>query len=86
MMAAIMEIILNIALTLFLIPYYGVVGVAVATVIINFIEKLVLVGYNYFELGIKPGEYTPIALYVFYSLVLITIFVLIDHRIIMVRG
>ena len=69
-----------------LIPHYGVVGVAVATVIIYFVEKMVLVGYNYFKLGIRPDEYTPITLYLFYSITIITLFVLIDHRIIMVRG
>ncbi len=85
MFSSILNMILNIALTLLMIPRYGIVGVAVATVIVYVIEKLVLVAYNYFKLGIKPNEYIPIGWYVFYSLLITLIFVLIDHRILVVR-
>ena len=86
MMASILEIILNVSLTLVMIPYYGIVGVAVATIIIFLVEKLVLIAYNYYKLGIKPQEYIPLQWYLIYSTIIVTLFVLIDHRIIMVRG
>lgn len=86
MMASILEIILNVGLTLLMIPTYGIVGVAVATVLIFLVEKIVLICYNYFKLGIKPTDYIPISWYLFYSISIVVLFVLIDHRIIMVRG
>jgi O-antigen/teichoic acid export membrane protein len=82
MMASMLEIIFNVGLTLLMIPTYGIVGVAVATVIIFLIEKIVLIIYNYYKLGIKPTEYISLQWYFIYSSVLVTLFVLIDRRII----
>jgi len=84
MIASMLEIIMNIGLSLAMIPRYGIVGVAVATVIIFIIEKLILIAYNYFKLGIKPKDYIPIQWWVVYSILITIIFVLIDHKIIMV--
>lgn len=86
MTVSILEIIINIGLTLTMIPYYGVVGVAVATIIVFVLEKLILIGYNYYKLKIKPTDYIPVLWYLGYSIIIIVVFVLIDHRIIMVRG
>jgi len=81
MMASVLEIIFNVGLTLLMIPAYGIVGVAVATVIIFLIEKIILIAYNYYKLGIKPGEYIPLQWYFAYSAILVALFILIDHRI-----
>ena len=83
MAASMLEIIMNIGLSLAMIPRYGVVGVAVATVIIFLVEKLILIAYNYFKLGIKPIDYIPIRWWFIYSILITSIFVLIDHKIIM---
>jgi len=85
MWVSIIEIILNVGLTLLMIPRYGIVGVAVATVIIFVLEKIILIAYNYFKLDIRPDSYIPIGWYVFYSLFITLIFILIDHRILVVR-
>jgi len=85
MFSSILNIVLNIGLTLLMIPRYGIVGVAVATVIVYVVEKLVLIAYNYFKLGIKPNEYIPVGWYLFYSSLITLIFVLIDHRILVIR-
>jgi O-antigen/teichoic acid export membrane protein len=85
MWVSLISIILNVVLSLLMIPHYGIVGVAVATVIIFIIEKLILIGYNYFKLGIKPSDYIPVGWYLFYSFLITLIFVLIDHRILVVR-
>jgi O-antigen/teichoic acid export membrane protein len=82
MMASILEMIFNVSLTLLMIPTYGIVGVAVATVIIFLIEKIVLIAYNYYKLGIKPEEYISLQWYFTYSTILVALFVLIDRRII----
>ena len=85
MLVSILEIVLNVALSLLFIPIYGITGVAVATVIMFLVEKIVLIGFNYYKFNIKPIEYIPLVTWFIYSFVIIAIFVLIDHRIIMVR-
>jgi len=85
MWTAVFNIIINVGLTFLMIPRYGIVGVAVATVIVYVIEKIILMSYNYFKLGINPNEYIPVGWYLFYSALITVIFVLIDHRIIMLR-
>ena len=82
MLAAAIEIVLNVILSLFLIKYYGTVGVALATVIVFIIEKVLLVAYNYFVLKIRPNLYIPVKTYLVYTILIILEFVLIDHRII----
>ncbi len=82
MWAAIIEIVLNIAASLFFIQYYGVVGIALGSGLIHILEKFVLMWYNYHKLGIAPKEYVPMAWYLFYSLLIGIVFILIDHRII----
>lgn len=80
--AALVEIILNVALSLYLVQFYGLVGIALATAIVFVVEKVYLIGYLYSKLKIKPAEYIPINYHLIYSGILIIMFVLIDHRII----
>jgi len=82
--ASLIAITLNIIISLFLIPYYGIIGVALATIFVYGIEKALLMWLVYKRHGIKPAEYTPVLTYLIYSAVLILIFVLIDRRIIKV--
>lgn len=82
MVASIGGIILNLGLSFWLQAYYGLAGVAVATVIVMALEKLGLILYNYIACGIGPDRYTPILPYLIHSVILIAMFVLIDHRII----
>jgi Na+-driven multidrug efflux pump len=82
LLAAIIELSLNIPLSLFLIRDYGTVGVALATLIVYIIEKIFLTIYVRVKMNIKPAEYIPLKIYAFYSTLLILLFVLIDHRII----
>ncbi|MGF1583992.1 MAG: polysaccharide biosynthesis C-terminal domain-containing protein [Bacteroidales bacterium] len=82
LVASVVEIILNVSLSLFLIRFYGIVGVAVATAIVFLVEKMVLVAYNYFKLKIRPQQYIPLGVYFLYTFLIIVIFMLIDHRII----
>lgn len=82
MIASVIEIIINILLSIYMVQRYGLTGVAVATVIVYVVEKFILILYNYFKLGIKPSEYIPVKLHIAYSCVIILLFVLIDHSII----
>ena len=86
LIVSIFEIILNIGLSIYLSQFYGLVGVALATVIVFLVEKFVLIGFNYGKLNIKPNQYIPVRLYLFYSSLIILVFVLIDRDIIMVFG
>ena len=82
MWAAVIEIALNIPLALFLVQYYGVVGIALASGLIHILEKFILMWYNYRKLGISPETYIPMAWYAFYSCLIGAVFILIDHKVI----
>jgi O-antigen/teichoic acid export membrane protein len=73
---------INIPLSLALIPYYGVVGVAISTFVIYCLEKILLIIYVKMRMNINPAEYIPLKVYAFYSFLLAFLFILIDHRII----
>ena len=79
---SILEVILNVFLSLWLVNDYGVVGVALATIITFFLSKVSLIAYNYFKLGIKPTEYIPIGWYAIYSFLIGVVFVILDRGII----
>jgi len=84
MWAAIIEIALCIPLALFLAHIkYGLVGIALASGLVHILEKFILMWYNYRKLGIAPKEYTPLAWYAFYSILIGLVFVLIDRKIIL---
>ncbi|MBK7488298.1 MAG: polysaccharide biosynthesis C-terminal domain-containing protein [Bacteroidales bacterium] len=80
--AAAIELAVNIPLSLMLIKPYGVVGVALATFIVYFLEKVFLIYYVWKKMKIRPAEYIPLTRWIIYSALLILLFVLIDHRII----
>jgi O-antigen/teichoic acid export membrane protein len=80
--ASLLEIILNITASLLFIPHYGIVGIALGTALIHILEKLFMIIYNYYVLHISPRAYIPIQWYLFYSLLIGAIFILIDRRII----
>lgn len=82
--ASCIELIMNIFLSLWLVGPYGVVGVALATVVTYFISKILLIMYNYLKLGISPFDYIPVKWYSFYSFVLGSVFIMLDRGIIVI--
>jgi O-antigen/teichoic acid export membrane protein len=82
MSAAIFELVVNIPLSLWLVKDYGAVGVAVATFTVYFLSKVYLSGYLWVKMKIKPNQYTPLLTFFIYSVLLVILFVLIDHRVI----
>jgi len=82
LIAAVIELALNIPLSLLLIGPYGTVGVALATFIVYCIEKVFLTWYVWSKMRIRPSEYIPLKVYLTYSALITLLFVLIDHRII----
>lgn len=82
LIAAIIELSINVPLSLYLIKDYGTVGVALATLIVYILEKIFLTGYVWIKMKIKPTEYIPVKIYAIYSILIIILFVLIDRRVI----
>lgn len=83
LISALLELAINIPLSLLMIKWgYNIVGVALATFIVYTVGKIFLAGYLWIKMNIKPTEYIPLKLYLFYSSLLTLVFVLIDHRII----
>jgi O-antigen/teichoic acid export membrane protein len=82
LVVAVIEIIINIALSLWLVNHYGAVGVALGTIIAYFVAKVSLIIYNYVRLNISPGEYIPLKWYVGYSVLLGAVFILLDRGIV----
>ena len=83
LIAAIIELVMNIPLSLLMIKWgYGIVGVALSTFIVFTIGKVFLVAYVWIRMNIKPAEYIPIKLYLLYSFLIGILFILIDHKII----
>ena len=86
LIAAILEIVINISLSLLMIKWgYKLVGVAVSTFIAYVVSNLFLVGYVWFKMKIKPSEYIPLKVFAIYSFLIGILFILIDHRIIDIR-
>ena len=81
---AIIEVVLNVSLSFWLVAHYGAVGVALATIIAYFVAKIILIIYNYVKMNISPFEYIPVKWYVGYGIALGTIFVLLDRGIIVI--
>ena len=90
LIAAILELAINIPLSIYFAKYYGhgglgAVGVALATFIVYTIEKIFLAGYVWIKMKIKPSEYIPLKIYIIYSVLISILFILIDHRIIYIH-
>lgn len=83
LVAALIEIAVNVPLSLLMIKWgYGIVGVALSTLIVYCISKMILVGYVWAKMRIKPAEYIPLKVFAIYSVILSVIFILVDRSII----
>ncbi len=78
LLASFLEIIVNVTLSIVFINYWGFVGVAIATVVAYFFEKIVLIFFSYFSLRIKPEQYIPVSTHLFYSALTILLYFIID--------
>lgn len=75
MWVGLLELIVNIALSLYLIQYYGILGVAVATVIAYIVQKVTLVLYCKHKLNVNLSDYLDIKTHMVYSFLLYAAFV-----------
>ena len=74
--SAIIEVIINLGLSLYLVADYGLEGIAFATVIAYLVNKLILITYTHFVFRIPLTHYLNVKKYLFYNVLLIASFLL----------
>lgn len=57
--SALIETVVNIALSLWWVRWLGLEGIALASLVAFSVNKANLIAFNYWKLGISPGEYLP---------------------------
>lgn len=77
--SAIVEIIINLGLSLYLVQIHGLTGIAFATVIAYLVNKIILIGYVYFIFKIPLTAYLPLKNYFFYNIFLVIGFLIAQH-------
>jgi O-antigen/teichoic acid export membrane protein len=75
MMASLLELLLNVSLSLLFVRFWGIAGIAFATFIAYLFEKLYLVVVVQRKLSIRLADYHPVKYYVIYSLSVIAFFI-----------
>lgn len=71
---ALVEILVNVVSSYFLMLQFGIIGVALGTLIAFFTEKLCLAAYLYFRMNIPAYEYIPIRPWLLYSAALLSVY------------
>ena len=74
MLAALLELILNIGLSLILVEAWGIRGVALATVIAYYFERIFLMAYTRIALGIPAKQYVEVRQHLVWTAILIVAF------------
>jgi len=78
---ALVEMIINIGLSLYLIRDFGIAGVAFATVVAFAFEKIMLSIFTWKYLGIKPSKYISAQIIIPYTLAILIVFFLVESSI-----
>lgn len=73
---SLLELILNVGLSLYFLHHFGMIGIALGTLVAYVLEKAILVYYTWKTLKIRPGEYISIQLLCFYSILLTSVYLL----------
>ena len=74
--SALAEVALNLVLSLYLVRDYGLEGIAFATVIAYMINKLILIAYTQFQLGVPVTAYVNVRRYLFFNALLMACFLI----------
>lgn len=81
LISSLIEIFINVVLSLYLVNYFGISGVALATVIAFMIEKLILSLFLYKKFNVSIFNFVNIRWYLFYSVITIFIYFFIEFYI-----
>jgi O-antigen/teichoic acid export membrane protein len=79
MVAALLELMLNIAMSLILVQFFGIAGIAFATFVAYLFEKIYLSVVAKKKLNVSLSEYIPVKIYSIYSATILVIFVLVEY-------
>lgn len=77
LIASTLELILHIGLSLVLLHYFGIAGIAIATVCAYVFEKILLLFFTSVSLKISPVQFIPVKLYLIYTFILLSVFLLV---------
>lgn len=72
---SIIELFFNMILSVFLIQNYELAGVALATFTAFLLEKILLAFWLWKKYNIRFGDYTPVKWWIFYSILIVGIFI-----------
>lgn len=75
MYAAFFELVLNVTLSLILVQFFGIAGIAYATFVAYLFEKIYLILFVKAKLNVAVSEYLPSRIYTIYSFGVIVIFI-----------
>jgi O-antigen/teichoic acid export membrane protein len=75
--ASLAEFVTNVSLSLLFVRFWGIEGVAFATLVAYSLQKIIWVVYNKTKLGISPGRYINLKFLAFYTIIMVAIFCLI---------
>jgi O-antigen/teichoic acid export membrane protein len=78
MTASMLELILNIGLSLILVQIWGIRGVALATVIAYYFERAFLMTYTRVVVGVPPGQYTDLRKHFSWSMILLIAYLIAE--------
>lgn len=76
LLSSVLETLLNVALSLWLVRWYGLVGIAYATVLAFLFQKLLLIVYSRVYFRVPLHQYTPIRALLLWNLALLLSYVL----------
>lgn len=79
MYAAFLELTINVTLSLILVRFFGIAGIAFATFVAYLFEKIYLSAVVKMKLNIGITEYMPVKMYIIYSVVVLTTFVFAEY-------
>lgn len=79
MIAALLELILNVSLSLILVQFFGIAGIAFATFIAYLFEKIYLSVVVKKNLNVGLSEYIPVKIYTIYSSAILIVFVFAEY-------
>ncbi len=72
------EIVVNVALSLFLVRLIGITGIVYGTFLANLFERFVLIAIVKHKLKVNVHEYIPVSLYLAYSVALLLVYYMVD--------
>lgn len=79
MIASLLELILNVSLSLILVQFLGISGIAFATFIAYLFEKIYLSVVVKKKLNVGISEYIPLKIYSIYSVAILLVFIFVEY-------